>query len=441
MRIPVLPIAILLLTGGLHAAPPPEAADTEPAWKQTLLKKLSHIVHFKLPDSTFKDAKEYFEKELLHSPIVVDRLASEKESQLELKPISMESPEQGMSLQSALTLLARAVNLQWTLRDEMVVFTTEEGLGEPNELRVYDVHDLLVTIQDFIGPTIGMEGGAGGPGIVLDKTQDAAEDEKLTGESLIEFIKETVNNPARDLWEKQGGSIQFRNGRLFVNASPTDHRQIERLLSSLRDSRRIQITIQARAFSMDLETWKSIQGKAAMPPSFLDDAQAKALEEAAASGSASILEQCQSTCFNTQRTSMGSLRNRAYVRDQAAVVQNASTGMDPEIGYFMEGLLVDVRPVLQADMQKFLLELRSTLVGSVGPLRSQELAPASEDKEKGKAGRSLVELPDLQHNYVRTSVVVPDGRMAVFTGSSILAGPKDKRILVLVVQAGLATAE
>ncbi len=449
-----------------------EQVDADPPWKQQLRGKLASTVHFKLPDLTFKDAKEYFEKELLKSPIVVDNLAKEKDPGLDEKPISMESPEQGMSLQSALTHLAHAVSLEWTLKEEAVLFTTAEGLAEPNVLKDYDVHDLLVAIQDFIGPTIGMGGGgAGGPGIVFDKTADAAEDEKITGESLMELIKEQIDNKAKDLWTNQGASVQFRNGKLFVNGPPSVHKQVQSLLSKLRDNRTLQVMIQARFIQLiDASVeglgvdWTGLTETAGtvsagftnprglrtqieagtsnnaanfintgtfprtfngsltnapttvMSVAFLDNFQAQALITAVEkSGKGNILTAPTLLCFNTQRANMVSVTQYAYIQDITAVVQVQAVAYDPEIGYVQTGIVFDVRPVVSADRKYITLELRPT-VSELKTIRTVFTSGAITTQIRGLQQNTFVEAPVVNMSAIRTTVSVPDGGTLLIGG-------------------------
>ncbi len=333
----------------------PEAQQEEPEWKLRFQEKLRKNVHFSLQGVPFKDAKAYFEKELLHGPILVDRLAMKQEPQLDEMEVRLETPQDGMSLQSALNFLARSVHLDWTLRDEAVLFTTEEGMAEPNVARDYDVRDLLRAITDY-----DMDG----------KAVEGNEDEKITGESLVELIKEQT---AREVWERQGGNIQPKNGMIFAVAPPATHRQIQEILRHLRDSRVVQVKLQARALAVDLDAWKAIaaEDEAAIT---LSAAQLKALDQALSSGTASLLEQCQTSAYSNQKIFVG-------------------TGL--------QGLKMNIRPVLSQDGKNLHLE-----------------------------GRYRIGNVDFPSN-----IQIPDGSTAVFTASATEAGAKDKRILVLLVRA------
>jgi len=137
-----------------------QGVDQEPQWKQSLKERLRQTVHYKFDGQSFKDAKEYLETQG-RVVINVDKLAHDANAELDAQEIRLSSPEEGMALGSALNYLAHAVSLEWTLKDESIMITTKEGLKEKPELKQYDVRDLLGQIQDHVGPTITMGGGAG----------------------------------------------------------------------------------------------------------------------------------------------------------------------------------------------------------------------------------------------------------------------------------------
>jgi hypothetical protein len=376
-------VVLSLMSGYACGAPgraiASEDGDHEPQWKQVLQERLRQQVHCKFEDTSFKDAKAYLEAKG-RVVINVDKLAQEANGSLNDTMIQLASPEEGMSLESALNYLTKAVGLAWTLRDETIVITTQDGLRERACLRQYDVRDLIGEIKDYGAPATpnGGSAAAGGGAINLDEAEQD-EEKKVTGETLVDFIKEYVDKP---VWDSPENSIQFKNGRLFVTAPPETHKRIGQVLDGFRAQRILLVRIQARALSVELATWREIQVKEGeRAGAGLNDAQTKLLEEALMSGGAVVVEQCQTLCFNTQRV---------YVD---------SRGMQG-------GMLVDVRPVVFPDLRHASLDLKC-LVGGAD---------------------------------FRTSVVVSDGGMAVFTASSSLAGPKDKRILVLTVNARIIDA-
>ena len=65
-----------------------------------------------------------------------------------------------MTLQSALNWICRLAGLAWTLEDEAIFITTPDRIVTKNQkLKIYDIRDLSIKIQDFPGPSIELAPG------------------------------------------------------------------------------------------------------------------------------------------------------------------------------------------------------------------------------------------------------------------------------------------
>jgi hypothetical protein len=157
----------------------------DPAWKQVLQDRLQHPVHYRFDGIPFKDAREYLE---VQGRVVINmaKPAQDAVAGLDETPIQLASPEEGMSLESALNALARQVGLVWTMRDETLLFTTAEDLKETPVLVDYDLRDVVFKLKDFPGPKISLN--EGGKGITLEE-EEREEQGDLTSEELVEFIQ------------------------------------------------------------------------------------------------------------------------------------------------------------------------------------------------------------------------------------------------------------
>jgi hypothetical protein len=369
-----------------------------------------------------------------------------------VKDGTLEIRMENLSARDALDLLADMTGLDYEVRKGVVWVSTPARIAERHVvMHRYDVRELILAPKDFVGPTLSI-GGAGGtanPGIAFDNTAAVDEDRSITGETLVEYIKEYI---ARTSWVQSCNSIQFRSGFLYVTNAPEVHQKIQAWLDEMRKTTGRMVTLDARYLSVDAATWKAILGKEGDKPAYyLDDAQARALDQALAEGAnACILEQGRTTGYNAQRVTLVSVRQRAYVQDYTAVVQVSSVGVDPEIAYFMEGMALDLRPVILSDGKALHLEVLGTLAGSTG-MREQKVpqgaAQASSTKESAGPGVAVstkdvvIELPDADFQAIRTSVRVPNGKVAIFSSTSRMAGAKDKRILVLALRASVVATE
>lgn len=438
--------------------------EQEPVWMQNYRGRLRRPIHFRFDETAFSTAKEFLEDQG-QVVINIDKAAQDANPQLNDTSINLRAPEDGMTLENALNRLTAFVGLKWTLREETILITTEEGIKEKPSPQQYDVRDLIGEVQDYVAPQISI-GGAGGtanPGIAFDNTAEGDEEKKITGETLTEFIKEYVDKTA---WENPENSINFKNGRLYVTASPETHKQVQEVLKGFREQRTLQVLIQARFITINEVSFEAIgvdwrglnQSLTNLEPTgntpaggwgfansgptdtrgvinnttmlqglfgrsfngvipttggltaqlaFLDDFQVAALVNAVEKSSkANLLTSPSLLCFNTQRANMVSVTQQAYIQDFTAVVQVQAVGYDPEIGYVMTGIVFDVRPIVSADRKYVTLELRPT----VSQLQSMRSVPAV-------AGTTLnIEAPIVQMQAVRTTVSVPDGGTLMIGG-------------------------
>jgi hypothetical protein len=124
----------------------------------------------------------------------------------------------GLALESILRLVLRDMELEYTIRDEVLLITTPEDVESQLDTRTYPVLDLVMS------PGAGSNVFVGGD-----------------YNSLIELITTTIKP---DSWDDVGGPgafDQFHNaGVLVVSQTQSVHRQIERLLSSLRREKTLQ---------------------------------------------------------------------------------------------------------------------------------------------------------------------------------------------------------
>jgi len=225
--------------------------------------------------------------------IVLDKNALSDEN----VPITLKVSD--VPLKNALDFILKQANLDWTIKNDVLFISNEEGLsGEPIR-RVYDIRDLLLIIEDKPGGETQLGGGGGGTtggttggatgGMSLGGTSGGSgtsdtEDEldlDERGAGIVDLITRTV---APQTWsdafiigtsggdDNQGGGgddqftlsaaagqggeggaagqgqgiIGFRAGDLVVWQTPEVHAEIEALLKDLRKTQHIQVHVEAR---------------------------------------------------------------------------------------------------------------------------------------------------------------------------------------------------
>jgi len=174
--------------------------------------------------------------------------------------------------EQALRLVLQQVTLDdtnpvsFSIIEGIVHISTAQDLRKATVLRVYDIRDLLVQIPNFteapefdlesaLSSEIGGEGGTTTTGI-FGTGEGVAGEVGLTRDQLItaiiELIQTTVGNP--DDWAEIGtgeSSVRELNGNLIVRTTPGNHNQLLQLLGELRETRAIQIHVEARFLLVD----------------------------------------------------------------------------------------------------------------------------------------------------------------------------------------------
>jgi len=148
--------------------------------------------------------------------------------------------------------------LDFEVVDGVVRVSTIEDLNRNSFTRVYDVRDLLVKIPSFRsgggmmggmgGGMGGMRGGGGGRGGGDD--DDESEEER---EELIEDLEELIKNQIEPgTWEPEGtlGSVQIWNDRMIIRHTARAHRQMDDLLRQLRESKDLQVGVEAKFITL-----------------------------------------------------------------------------------------------------------------------------------------------------------------------------------------------
>jgi len=226
-----------------------------------------------LPDSQFQDTP--FES-------VIDFLADLKKVNIAVdwedlefngvdrdKPVTLKLSNLSFRtvLNEVLTQVGGDVTLAFGVGDGLIRIATKQKLDLDKFVSVYDIRDLLVNVPRFTnaarldpaqalnqlgqGGTGGGGGGGGGGGSQLFET-DQDEDETGEGDTaglvqeIMDIIRDTVEP---DSWRETGagdGSLRELNGQLIVYNTSDAQRQVADLLQQLRETRALQIAMEAR---------------------------------------------------------------------------------------------------------------------------------------------------------------------------------------------------
>jgi hypothetical protein len=224
------------------AAPPPRQADRaledsgkSPATldagarREQIVSKLKNVrISLEFADTPLPEALDFI-RSFSGIDFVIDAKVRERYPDDQLK-VSLKVRD--IPLESALKLLLGSRSLGAVYRDGVLLIVLKEDLDKDVALRMYDVRDLLMKIQDHPGPTIelkppGTTGGVAGATFSLDEAP-----KQLTEEFIVDIVKKNCGGTT---WEQNpNASITLSNGLLMVVQSRRVHGEIQQLLGLLR---------------------------------------------------------------------------------------------------------------------------------------------------------------------------------------------------------------
>jgi type II secretory pathway component GspD/PulD (secretin)/tetratricopeptide (TPR) repeat protein len=149
------------------------------------------------------------------------------------------------------------VKLGYNIDDGVLTISTRENLSKNTIIRTYDIRDLLVVPPTFtdapqfdltaVTQSGGSQGGGGGS-LFTEAAGGAAGGAGRAElmEQIQQLIRDTVDP---ENWRTNGGlvsSMSELNGTLIINTTSVNHRDILALLNQLRETRALQINVEAR---------------------------------------------------------------------------------------------------------------------------------------------------------------------------------------------------
>jgi type II secretory pathway component GspD/PulD (secretin) len=324
--------------------------------------------------------------------------------------------------------------LGYLVDDGVITISTAEDLVVGDGLtRVYDVRDLVIPVPDFDPESDGKE---------REKANDPNNPARQEAvDALIKLLRDTVSP---EQWGKSA-SVRELQGQLIITASREMHRTMIRLIQQLRESRAVQVSVEAKFVAVDddvlaalpaglreavagelragadpVRANKAAAGWAAPGPKAMKDpAKAVVLDAAQVdqvlravqeSPKSSIVSAPRITLFNGQRAWVLTGNQRAYVADYAIVRQaNGETKYEPKIETAQSGVMFRAQATASADRKFATLTLNPKL----SYLGGMEDVPW----DKSPAGENMtVQRPKLLVSQLATTASVPEGKTLLLGG-------------------------
>jgi len=391
----------------------------------------------------------------------------------------------GETLRIMLTSISGGVaNIDFVVKEGYITIATRESLpGTKLITQVYDISEIVGASANF-EPTqtqTGGQGGGGGGGSISQSsgnTGGTEDSEQLMDENtddIVTIIQETI---APDTWLINGGEgsiVRTTNSyTLIISQSPQVHLQIEKLLSDLRDSKGLQVAIEARflfvtenfledigidtdillrtgsPFTDDIAILQdssnfslpgatSIPGNISTTPAgiigapqlgggigaiglnlFNDDLQIRFLIRATqAHRDAKVLTAPRVTVLSGERANISVLREAAYISDYefeditvAGEDQPTRVIANPTAEWIVGGVTLNVTPTVTAD-KKYVVLL---ILANYTQVNLDTLFPVFSDTTGEQFN---VTLPVSEVSDIRTRVSVPDGGTLLIGGQKL----------------------
>jgi len=173
---------------------------------------------------------------------VLDGKATENktDADLVLPALRLQAPT---SVKEILTIITESKSLRWKVSNGVVLVTTPEEARGKNILDLYDVKDITAGIKDFPADDINLT-PSGGSSFTLPADEGAEPRKTFEGEALKDLIQ---NNVDKEVWTAGGGAIDYREpGTLVVKAPASTHAKVRKILSDLRNTAGMQVSIETR---------------------------------------------------------------------------------------------------------------------------------------------------------------------------------------------------
>lgn len=161
--------------------------------------------------------------------------------------IKLELPER--SVVKVLDIIAdTSESLRWRISDGVVKFVTKEEMTGGQELRMYEVRDIIHPVPNFASREINIMPSPG----IEQPDEDFEEREGLvvTSDALESLIRDNIEV---DSWnEDPANSVRITDsGTMVVNQTPEVQEMVKHLLDDLREATGIMVDIEARFLKVE----------------------------------------------------------------------------------------------------------------------------------------------------------------------------------------------
>ena len=387
-------------------------AKEEQADRQIADRLEKRLPEIRFSNTAFQDAIDFL-RDVSGADISVNWAALEKAGIDRNAPVTTRLKD--VKLSRALEHILHNVGggkIDFVAAKGVITVSTIEDLDRDKVTQVYDLRDLLVVDEKD------------------EKKADAIR-EALVAE-LTALIQETI---APDSWDTKGGktgSISHRAGQLAVTHTARHQAQVKRLLEQVRESRAVQISVEARFISTKPDVIKKfkLEPREGDAQTFMDAEQVNAFLRAVQGDvDGEVLTAPRLTLMNGHRGEITIGEEVAYL----AGFKEVNGQFQPEpASYLREGTSMELTATVSADRKYVTMDARSTVT---------KFIEITEEKwVKAPPGRDdlLVQVPKLAVQEYKAIVSVLDsGTLAAVLrpkGAAAKEARPDAAVTVMLIK-------
>jgi hypothetical protein len=211
------------------AAPVATAAEGRaamPPRQEEILSKLANMkISVDFTDAALPDVLDFI-RSFSGIDFVMDLKVRERLGDEQMK-VSLKVND--LPLRSTLRILLAGKGLTAVYREGVLVIVPKEEADKDVVLRIYDVRDLMMKIEDHPGPVIELRPPqAGTGGIIINLGEEKP---PPSPEFMVDMIKRNCGGAT---WDNPNASISLNGGLLMVSQSPKVHLEVVLMIDKLR---------------------------------------------------------------------------------------------------------------------------------------------------------------------------------------------------------------
>ncbi len=244
----------------------------------------------------------------------------------------------------------------------------EPWLRPPLEARSYPVQDLLATPEDHVAPPMGLDmrgpsdpASGGGVFSFEDGTSRPTAGVGISPSLLIELLEAELSGAS-------GAFLELSHSQLLVRALPAEHARIEAQLARLRAPRAGMVELEVRLFAMPPAVFRRLDAG-----SGLDEAAEATLAAALERGDVRELGSQRLVAHDGQRVVVRRGGSRSFLADIEVNETGVLPVTRPVVRALNEGLVIELRPVVDRRRERALIDVALTLCESEEQVERREV--------------------------------------------------------------------